>query len=458
MDIFQDKRILSVSQLTRLITGLLEENFEHVWVEGELSNLATPSSGHIYFTLKDADAQVRCVLFRTAAKALRFRLADGMRLVLRGRVTVFAQRGEYQLMAEYLEPQGVGALQLAFIQLKERLAKEGLFAESRKRPVPRLPHRVGIVTSPTGAAISDILNVLNRRFANLHILLAPVRVQGDGAAQEIAAAIRDFNHYRDVDVLIVGRGGGSQEDLQAFNEEAVARAIAGSRVPVISAVGHEIDITISDLAADLRAPTPSAAAELVIADKADLTLALDSFQLRLERSMTATLAGKRSALATAGASLRDPAMLIGRLAQRLDYLQQRMDSAVSGMVQERRSRLTDLGNRLWVRSPELMLERGETELAHLVDRRDRAVCSLLDRFREAAARRTTALESLSPLATLTRGYSITTRRDTGDVVSDSARLCPGERVKLRFARGAAHCLVEEILPEMRRLTEIAESV
>jgi exodeoxyribonuclease VII large subunit len=361
-------------------------------------------------------------------------------------------------MAEYLEPQGIGALQLAFIQLKERLAKEGLFAESRKRPIPRLPQRVGIVTSPTGAAISDILNVLNRRFANLHVLLAPVRVQGDGAAQEIAAAIRDFNQYRDVDVLIVGRGGGSQEDLQAFNEEVVARAMASSRIPVISAVGHEIDITISDLAADLRAPTPSAAAELVIADKADLTMALDSFRLRLKRSISALMAEKRGVLATAGASLRDPAMLIGRLAQRLDYLQQRMDSAVSGMVQEHRTRLSDQGNRLWARSPALMLERGQTELVNLADRRDRAVRSLLDRFREAAARRTTALESLSPLATLARGYSITTRSDTGSVVSDSAQIDPGVRVKLRFARGTAHCLVEETFPEMRRLTEIAESV
>jgi exodeoxyribonuclease VII large subunit len=458
MDIFQDKRILSVSQLTRLIAGLLEENFEHVWVEGELSNLATPSSGHIYFTLKDADAQVRCVLFRTAAKALKFRLADGMRLMLRGRVSVFAQRGEYQLMVEYLEPQGIGALQLAFIQLKERLAKEGLFAESRKRPIPRLPRRVGIVTSPTGAAICDILHVLNRRFANLHVLLTAVRVQGDGAAEEIAAAIRDFNLYREVDVLIVGRGGGSQEDLQAFNEEVVARAIAGSRIPVISAVGHEIDITISDLAADLRAPTPSAAAELVIANKADLTATLDSLQLRLERSMTALMAVKRGALSNAGAALRDPAMLIGRLGQRLDYLQQRMDSAASGMVQERRSRLTDLGNRLWVRSPDLMRERGRAELAHLVDRRDRAVRFLLDRFREAAGRRVTALESLSPLATLARGYSITIRRDTGAVVSDSAQIDPGVRVNLRFARGTAHCLVEETFPDMRRLTGVAESV
>src|SRR5512136_2779310 len=276
MDIFADKRILTVSRLTALIRSTLEENFEHVWVEGEVSNLSTPSSGHLYFTLKDAGAQLRCVMFKGAVRNLRFRLKDGMGLILRGRITVYEQRGDYQLIAEYAEPLGIGALQLAFEQLKERLVREGLFDESRKKPLPVLPQRIGVVTSPTGAAIHDILTVVNRRFANVQILIVPVRVQGDGAAAEIAAAIDDVNRYGAVDVMIVGRGGGSLEDLWAFNEEAVARAIARSRIPVISAVGHETDYTIADFAADLRAPTPSAAAELAVKDRDELVLHVKS--------------------------------------------------------------------------------------------------------------------------------------------------------------------------------------
>ncbi|HYV30560.1 MAG TPA: exodeoxyribonuclease VII large subunit, partial [Candidatus Binatia bacterium] len=225
MELFPDKRIVTVSQLTALVRGVLEENFEHVWVEGEVSNLAMPGSGHLYFTLKDAGAQLRCVMFRASARQLRFKPKDGMGLIVRGRMTVFEPRGDYQLIVEYLEPQGIGALQLAFVQLKERLAREGFFEESRKKPIPRLPQRIGIVTSATGAAIHDILHVLDRRFANVEVLISPVKVQGEGAAQEIAGAIRDFNRYRDIDVMIVGRGGGSLEDLWAFNEEAVARAI-----------------------------------------------------------------------------------------------------------------------------------------------------------------------------------------------------------------------------------------
>jgi exodeoxyribonuclease VII large subunit len=351
MNLFTDKRILSVSQLTRLITDVLEENFEHVWVEGEISNIATPASGHLYFTLKDAGAQIRCVLFRAAARSLKFKPADGMRLIVRGRVSVFAQRGDYQLLAEYMEPQGIGALQLAFIQLKERLAREGIFDESLKKPIPLLPSRVGIVTSPTGAAIHDILTVINRRFANIEILIAPVKVQGEGAAGEIAAAVRDFNRYREVDVLIVGRGGGSLEDLWAFNEEIVARAISASRIPVISAVGHEIDFTIADLVADLRAPTPSAAAELVVASKAELSSSLESMTFRLIRAIEAAIAALRSRQISAQGALRDPAMLIGHLVQRLDYLQERLTASMDDALERRVDRLAFLESHLGVQSP-----------------------------------------------------------------------------------------------------------
>ncbi len=443
VELFAEKRILSVSQLTRLITGVLEENFEHVWVEGELSNLAVPASGHLYFTLKDAGAQIRCVLFRASARVLKFMPRDGMRLIVRGRVSLFAMRGEYQLIAEYLEPQGIGALQMAFLQLKERLSTEGLFDEKRKRPIPSLPQRVGIVTSPTGAAIHDILNVLDRRFANIHILLMPVKVQGEGAAAEIAAAIRDCNLYRRLDVLIVGRGGGSIEDLWAFNEEVVARAIAASKIPVISAVGHEVDLTIADLAADLRAPTPSAAAELVISSKADLTASLHSLELRLERAMAGRFSDLHGRLRGAKRALRDPVMLIEGLSQRLDFLQERMESSANGMVQCHQQGFNALVNRLRMKNPAVLVKTGKEKLQLLSERSVRAVRVHLDRTHENVARCSGSLQALSPLATLGRGYSIASRTIDGLVIRDSRQLEVGERINLKLARGKALCTVEE---------------
>ena len=281
MDLFSGKTILTVSRLTALLRDVLEENFEQVWVEGEVSNLSRPSSGHLYFSLKDGGAQLRCVMFKGSARSLRFRPTDGMALIARGRISVYDQRGEYQLICDYLEPAGLGALQAAFMQLKERLAAEGLFDEGLKHPLPVLPRTVGVITSSTGAAVHDILNVLKRRFSSLSVLLYPVRVQGEGAALEIARAVDDMNRLKLVDVLIVGRGGGSLEDLWAFNEEVLARALRRSAIPVISAVGHETDWTIADFVADLRAPTPSAAAELVIASADELRNRLENLSHRL---------------------------------------------------------------------------------------------------------------------------------------------------------------------------------
>lgn len=444
MDLFAEKRILTVSQLSALVKDVLEENFEQVWVEGEVSNLATPQSGHIYLTLKDSGAQLKCVLFRAAARSLRFKVRDGMRLIVRGRISVFAQRGDYQLIAEYLEPQGIGALQLAFIQLKERLAGEGLFAEANKKPIPRLPRRIGVVTSPTGAAIHDILTVLDRRFANIEVLLIPVKVQGEGAAAEIAAAIRDFNLYRDVDVLIVGRGGGSLEDLWAFNEEVVARAIVSSRIPIISAVGHEIDFTIADLAADLRAPTPSAAAELVITSKAELTTLVQTLEHRLGRAAAGLIAGLKYRVGMAQAALRDPAMLIGQLGQRVDFMQERLSSLLEGMLARHADRLNGLIEMLRHRSPGKEVEHGRESLQNLVARRDQAVQRRMDHLREAVARRTGALDALSPLATLARGYSLAQREKDGLIVRSSDQLVVGDRLRLRLHRGSAGCLVETI--------------
>ena len=365
MDIFADKRILTVSRLTALIRSTLEENFAQVWVEGEVSNLAAPSSGHLYFTLKDGGAQLRCVMFKGTAKNLRFRLKDGMGLILRGRITLYEQRGDYQLIAEYAEPLGVGALQLAFEQLKERLSREGLFDDSRKQPLPLLPQRIGVVTSPTGAAIHDSLTVVNRRFANVEILIVPVRVQGDGAAAEIAAAIDDLNRYGGVDVMIVGRGGGSLEDLWAFNEEIVARAIARSRIPVISAVGHEVDVTIADFVADLRAATPSAAAELVVKSKQELEYLLKSLSHRLLREMEQRLGGNRSEVDRLSHALRDPTFLLGHLAQRLDDQAARLRLALAANVTRRQARLDALLRHLGVLNPSLRMERARERLITL---------------------------------------------------------------------------------------------
>ena len=275
------RRVLSVTELTVQVRELLETEFTEIWVEGELSNCRLWNTGHLYFTLKDGAAQIKAVMFRTAVRYLKFKPADGLRVVARGRVSVYEPKGEYQLVCEHMEPQGLGALQLAFDQLKQRLQTEGLFDSARKRPLPALPRKIGIVTSLDGAAIRDIINILRRRYANAHLVIRPTRVQGDGAALEIAAGLRAIARVPGVDVIIVGRGGGSIEDLWAFNEETVARAIADAPVPVISAVGHETDTTIADFVADLRAPTPSAAAELVVAAKDEFSARIDRLRDRL---------------------------------------------------------------------------------------------------------------------------------------------------------------------------------
>ncbi|MBU4149838.1 MAG: exodeoxyribonuclease VII large subunit [Candidatus Omnitrophica bacterium] len=274
--------IYKVSQLTSSIKIILEDSLSNIWVEGEISNFRNPSSGHFYFTLKDEKSELKCVSFKSDNEKINFEIKDGMHAICKGRVSVYEKQGAYQLYVSKIEPKGVGALQLAFEQLKEKLFKEGLFDEARKRPIPKLPEKIGIITSPTGAAIRDVLNVLKRRFSNVEIIINPVKVQGVGAREEISQAIEDFNKLNNVDVIIVGRGGGSLEDLWAFNEEIVARAVYNSRIPVISAVGHEIDWMITDFVADLRAPTPSAAAELVIPEKRDLAGTLDAIEKRLK--------------------------------------------------------------------------------------------------------------------------------------------------------------------------------
>ncbi len=452
MDIFAEKTILTVSRLTALIRGVLEENFEHVWVQGEISNLSVPSSGHAYFTLKDAGAQIRCVMFKGALKNLRFRPTDGMGLIIRGRVSVYDQRGEYQIICEYMEPAGLGALQAAFLQLKEKLEREGLFDASRKQPLPALPRKVGVITSPTGAAIHDILNVIRRRFAAIKVVLYPVRVQGEGAAAEIAAAIDDMNRQIDVDVLIVGRGGGSLEDLWAFNEECVARAVRRSRVPVISAVGHETDVTICDFAADLRAPTPSAAAELVSASAEDLRNRIDTLSHRLRLALQAGLKNRRSRIDLLRRALHDPATLLGHLSQRIDDIEARLRQALKSSVRRHRDTWRRLEQALQYQSPMLQVDAAQRQVAQLSDRAERRIVAVIEEYRTALGECTARLEVLSPLGTLARGYALALDYH-GKTLNDAAALHPGDVISVRLHRGSAGCRVEStslLTPETTR--------
>jgi exodeoxyribonuclease VII large subunit len=393
--------MLTVSRLAALLKEVVEENFARVLVEGEISNFSVPASGHCYFSLKDEGAQLRAVMFRSQARLLPFRPENGMQVILSGRVSLYPQRGEVQLVAETLEPRGVGSLQVAFEQLKSRLAGEGLFAEARKRPLPTFPRTVGVVTSATGAALHDIVNVLRRRGAGLRLLLRPVRVQGEGAAAEIAEAIADHNRLGAADVLIVGRGGGSLEDLWAFNEEEVARAIHASAIPIISAVGHEVDFTIADFVADLRAPTPSAAAELVA-------------RSRLE------------------------------LEGHLDHLAQRLAGQMQGRLELLDERVRGLSRRL--RSPRQQLLLWQQRHADLLRRLDRAMARRQQEAEGRLAGLAGRLDLLSPLRTLERGYAIVLAEKTGRAVLDAAALARGDRLQLRFARGQARAVVEETGP------------
>jgi exodeoxyribonuclease VII large subunit len=393
-------RIYSVSELTAELKALLENTFTGVWVEGEISNFKHHTSGHMYFTLKDDRGQLRGVMFRGSNRGLQFRPEDGLAVIVFGNVTIYEPRGEYQVYVEYMEPKGLGALQLAFEQLKTRLEAEGLFDPARKRPIPLLPKKIGVVTSPSGAAIRDILQIIHRRFANVQVLIFPVRVQGEGAAAEIVEGIECLNKRGDLDVLIVARGGGSIEDLWAFNEEVVARAIYVSQTPVISAVGHETDFTIADFVADVRAPTPSAAAELVISRKAELSQRVDDLFSRLVSHM-------RYRAERSGERLRS----LERHLRLLSPLER---------VKRQRERLRDGALALQSSmSHRLALWRGD--------------------LRTAAAR----LDSLSPLAILARGYSVCRRLPDLSILTRAASVAEGERVEVLLHQGGLICRVEE---------------
>lgn len=437
------RRVLTVTELNVRLRDLLETEFFEIWVEGELSNCRLWNTGHLYFTLKDSAAQVRGVIFRSALRYLKFKPADGLRVVARGRVSVYEPKGEYQLVCEHLEPQGLGALQLAFEQLKQRLQSEGLFDPGRKRPLPALPRKIGIVTSLDGAAIRDIIKVLGRRHRNAHLVIRPTRVQGEGAAIEIARALTAITRVPGVDVLIVGRGGGSLEDLWAFNEEIVARAISRSPVPVISAVGHETDVTIADFVADLRAPTPSAAAELVIAAKDEFCHRIDRLQERLSAaarrniqslSRRVHMAGSRPAFAGYAGRLamrgrhvaelthalaRSHTLQLAGRARRLQQLQRQLDAL-------------DVGRRLAAFRTRLV--GAEARLQSNMARQSQRYHV---RFRETAGR----LESMSPLAVLARGYAVCWDANRATVVRDAASLTAGDDVRVTLARGEIEATV-----------------
>ncbi len=397
----KEKQIYTVTELTKYIRQIIENSFPHIWVEGEISNFVLHSSGHMYFSLKDAGSVVQSAMFKRSNEKLKFHPKDGMKVICFGKISVYEPRGSYQLIVEEIEPKGIGALQLQFQQLKEKLQKEGLFDPAHKVPIPHLPTRIGIVTSPTGAAIRDILNIALRRFSNVEIIIYPVRVQGEGSKDEIAAAIRDFNALNNIDVMIVGRGGGSLEDLWAFNEEVVARAIYGSVIPVISAVGHEIDYTIADFVADLRAPTPSAAAELVIPRKEDLVNSISTNTVRLRNALLNSLGAMAQRLAKLSQSyaLKQPLKMVEKYEQMID----------------------DLRKDMAIRINHLVKLHGENY-------------NLLEQ----------KLAVLSPLSILSRGYSVSSRLPEKKIIKDARDISVGDRIETRLGKGAFISKIEEI--------------
>jgi len=397
----EDRKIYSVSELTSQVKQLLEVNFTAIWVEGEISNLRRPASGHLYFTLKDENAELKAVMFRHLNQHVKFKLEDGLQVVIYGGLTVYERRGDYQISAVEIEPKGLGALQLAFEQLKKRLEKEGLFDEKHKKPVPFLPRAIGVVTSSTGAAIRDIIHVINRRYAHVHIVLNPVRVQGKEAAKEIAEAIDEFNKLGTVDVIIAGRGGGSAEDLWAFNEEVVARSIYKSRIPVISAVGHEIDYTISDFTADMRAATPSHAAELVI--------------------------GRRE-----------------EFENQIKYLIHRLTNSARNKIEEMANRLETAKSSYAFRIAQDLINQYSQRLDDFLERMKRAASYTLETVGEKLCFFSGKLETLSPLGVLSRGYSLALKLPKRNAIRDAGILEKDDLVEVIVHRGKFTSKVTEI--------------
>ncbi|MBH3375725.1 exodeoxyribonuclease VII large subunit [Pseudomonas juntendi] len=436
-----DREVLTVSQLNGRARVLLEDVFRSVWVEGEISNLARPASGHMYFTLKDSGAQVRCALFRQSATRVRQALRDGLAVRVRGKVSLFEGRGDYQLILDTVEPAGDGALRLAFEALKEKLGAEGLFSAERKKPLPAHPQRIGIITSPTGAVIRDIISVFGRRAPQVELNLIPTAVQGREAIAQIVRAIRLADGLG-FDALILARGGGSLEDLWCFNEEAVARAVAACVTPIVSAVGHETDVSISDFVADVRAPTPSAAAELLAPDSSGIRQRLEGLQRRLLLRMQNRLSHDRLRLDSLTRRLRHPGERLRQQAQRLDALDMRLRRAFLLSLNQRRERLARAETRLAAQHPGRNLKLLAQRLDSLAERLPRAMRELLKDRRQRFQAHLQTLQVVSPLATLARGYSILLD-DQGQAIRSAEQTRNGQRLTARLAQGELLVRVED---------------
>jgi len=437
-----ERRVWRVRDLVASVRTHIEREYSDAWVEGEISNFRTPESGHLYFTLKDGDSQIRVVMFRSSARLLRFRPADGLQVVVRGRVTIYEERGELQISAEYIEPKGAGSLQLAFEQLKAKLEAEGLFAAERKKPIPSLPARIGLVTSPQGAALRDILNILQRRHRSVDVLIFPAQVQGDAASFEVAAGVRYFNQQNNVEVIIVARGGGSAEDLAPFNNEGLARTVAASEIAVISAVGHETDFTIIDFVADLRAPTPSAAAELVIRSRQEIEDQAAALHDRLSRAIRYRLLMGRQALTELsqhGAFARMMEVIRQRQ-QKLDDLTHRMELAERNLLEKFHRRWETVSAAVRHYDVRLVLNGMSKEL----DSRTTALASVMRnvllQYRVRSERLETALQSLSPVAILDRGYALVFDSN-GNLLKNADAVKIGDEISARVAHGQIHAVV-----------------
>lgn len=439
--------ILKVSELTKQIKTLLEENLPLVWVEGEISNVTRHSTGHYFFSLKDENAQIKAIMFRYQAQHLRFSLENGIKTVARGRIGVYEPRGEYQILVDFMEPLGKGSLQLAFEQTKRKLEAEGLFDATRKKPLPVLPQKVGIITSPTGAAIRDILHLIEGRFANLEIAVIPVRVQGPDAPGEIIAALELADAVPGLDVIILGRGGGSMEDLWAFNDEGVARAIARCRIPVVSAVGHEVDFTISDFVADVRAATPSAAAEMVVKKKDEFLALLERTASRLERCVVHALGWGRSRLELAKRGLQDPRKKIVDLNLRCDDVNQRMRDLLSQSLRRKGDAWDRQRHMLLLFSPATRVRTWRDETRRKRESLEIWAGWKRESFRKKLEKAEAQLDAVNPLNILRRGYSIVRTWPERKIVRDVATLAPRQKLQVRFHKGEAFCAIEQIKEE-----------
>jgi exodeoxyribonuclease VII large subunit len=435
--------IFTVSELNRKIKAILEQNFPFIWISGEISNFRMPSSGHFYFTLRDETSQIQTVMFRGQNQHLKFVPEDGISVTGLGRISVFEPRGSYQVILEYLEPKGVGALQIAFEQLKKKLDDEGLFDDQFKKPLPFLPEKIGLITSPTGSVVHDILHIVKRRFPGIPLDIVPVRVQGDGAIADIVAAVELLNRLRSVDVVILARGGGSLEDLQAFNSEAVARAIFASEIPIISAVGHETDYTISDFSADLRAPTPSAAAELVVPIKGDLYRKINELKYLIILNLQRNIKNYRSQVGSLRERLVDPKKKLVDHRLRLDEDAGRLTRAMMSQIRMRRERLAWRFDKLSYNNPSFYVTKLKEKLDRTSALLQQSIRSCVS-SRQARLREVTAkLDSLNPAAILARGFSITRTLPETTIVRDSAAVSRGQALEIVLASGSLTCDVKE---------------